>query len=219
MNRLAPQLIIFDCDGVLVDSELIANRILQQGLEELGLSLSLEETLSRYTGRSFQDLVGVVETELSAPVPAGFWRKLQQTTYDRFRQELQPVQGAADLLAGLRLPFCVASSGSEEKIRLSLQVTGLLKWFQDGSRIFSAARVAAGKPAPDLFLHAAAAMDTLPGACLVIEDSVPGVQAGLAAGMITVLLQSGQPVPQLPGMLSIPALSGIRQLLVPYLLE
>lgn len=175
------ELIIFDCDGVLVDSELIANNVLQQGLASLGWSLSLEEVIERFMGKSLASCQDDIAAHLKTEIPATFWTALQQTTYERFRSDLQPVEGIAAVLNAISLPKCVASSGSHEKINTTLGITGLKHHFADN--IYSATSVSKGKPAPDLFLYAARQMQTNPSACLVIEDSPYGVQAAIAAEM------------------------------------
>ena len=177
-------LVIFDCDGVLVDSEPIANRVFTDLLNELGLATTLEETMRDYVGRSMASCMAIVGERLGRPVPDDFIDAFRDRTADAFRAELRAVPGieaALDAISDASLPTCVASSGEHRKIRLSLGLTGLLPRF-DG-RIFSAQDVARGKPHPDLFLHAARAMDADPSRCVVIEDSPLGVRAGVAAGM------------------------------------
>ncbi|MEP7356798.1 MAG: HAD family hydrolase [Anaerolineales bacterium] len=174
-------LVIFDCDGVLVDSEPIATRVLQSVLGEAGLALSLEETEARFMGRSRQATIEIVEREIGRALGDEFVAGWQARVFDGFRQELRPVPGIAAALDRLTTPMCVASGSDPARIRLSLELTGLLARFE--GRIFSAADVAHGKPAPDLFLLAARTMGTAPEACAVVEDSLPGVQAAVAAGM------------------------------------
>ena len=175
-------LVIFDCDGVVVDSEPLANRVLNARLEALGLPLSLEESAARFTGRSMAGCVALVERLLGRPVPENFVADLRRETRAAFERGLEPVPGIVAVLERLPLPFCLASSGSHEKIRHSLRLTGTDRYFgQD--RIFSAEDVARGKPAPDLFLHAASRCGVRPGACTGVEDSVPGVEAAVGAGM------------------------------------
>jgi HAD superfamily hydrolase (TIGR01509 family) len=175
------ELVIFDCDGVLVDSEPLANQVLSDAIAELGLPAGLGLVTERFKGRSLADCVRLIEEDLGRPVPEDFLTRLNARTYAAFRQQLQAIPGVADLVARLELPSCVASSGSHEKMRLTLGLTGLLPHFE--GRLFSATEVARGKPAPDLFLHAARSLGAPPTACLVVEDSVPGVQAAVAAGM------------------------------------
>ena len=175
-------LVIFDCDGVIVDSEPLANQVLHAHLVALGLELTLEQSATRFTGRTMADCVTLIEARLGRAVPEDFVAAVRRETKAAFDDALTPVDGIAEVLAALARPFCLASSGSHEKIRHSLRLTGTDRYFDDG-RIFSAQDVAAGKPAPDLFLHAAARLGVPPAQCVVVEDSVPGVQAGMAAGM------------------------------------
>jgi HAD superfamily hydrolase (TIGR01509 family) len=174
-------LVIFDCDGVLVDSEPTAARIFAEHLRAVGLAMTDEEVDRRFRGRSMASCLREVEELLAKPLPKTFLEDLQRDTFAAFREELQPVDGVAAVLDALRIPFCVASSGEHEKMRLTLGLTGL--WPRFEGRIFSASEVTHGKPAPDLFLHAAERMGAKPGRCAVIEDSLPGVQAAVAAGM------------------------------------
>jgi len=178
---VTPALVIFDCDGVLVDSEPLANAVLARALTAAGYRVSIAECIERFTGLSMPSVVATVETGLGHPLPPDFLDRVQTETFARFRKELQPVPGVREVLEGIALPKCVASSGEPEKIDLSLTVTGLKRYF--GDRIFSARMVARGKPFPDLFLHAAGAMAVAPEAAVVVEDSVPGVKSGAAARM------------------------------------
>lgn len=177
-------LIIFDCDGVLVDSEPIANAVLGRHLERLDLNLTLDEILNRFVGLSMKTVVEKIEAILGGPVPADWLEQVQQDTFAAFEKDLKPVAGIAEILDELHrrnTKFCVASSGSHQKINLSLGLTGLAPYFE--GRIFSASQVAHGKPAPDLFLLAAHSIGVASARCIVIEDSAPGVQAAVAAGM------------------------------------
>ena len=177
-------LIIFDCDGVLVDSEPIANRIMARHLASLGLNMSLEQVIDAYVGLSMKSVVEKIERQLGARLPDGWLDILQRETFAAFERELKPVPGVQEIVAGLAAagqPFCVASSGAPEKIRFTLTLTGLYPFFE--GRIFSASDVARGKPAPDLFLRAAEVCGAAPGRCAVVEDSLPGVQAAIAADM------------------------------------
>jgi len=176
-------LIVFDCDGVLVDSEVLAVRVESRLLTELGWPLTEAEVLDRFVGRSDAYMLGEIEAALGRPVPE--WTdEYQERLHQAFRDELVPVAGIVDALDALDtrgLPTCVASSGTHEKMRLSLGLTGLYDRF-DG-RISSATEVAHGKPAPDLFLLAATRAGIDPGCCVVVEDSRSGVEAARAAGM------------------------------------
>lgn len=177
----APQLIIFDCDGVLVDSEPIANRILAKALTAAGYPCGVEQSVARFVGRSLASIVDEVEAALGHKLPSHFTARLQAETYAAFRRDLEPVPGVAAALDQIQSRKCVASSGAVEKMELTLGLTGLRHHF--GDHLFSAAMVPRGKPFPDLFLHAAEAMNAQPNACIVVEDSLPGVEAARAAGM------------------------------------
>ncbi|SJZ34494.1 haloacid dehalogenase superfamily, subfamily IA, variant 3 with third motif having DD or ED [Enhydrobacter aerosaccus] len=187
-------LVIFDCDGVLVDSEPLANASFSKALKAVGLDWSVEETMRRLMGRSLKSCVEIVEAEIGGKLPDDFLEKMQTVTYESFRQApLQPVPGVKDAILQLQaagLATCVASSGAVEKMRFTLGLTGLWDLF-DG-HVFSSSQVPRGKPFPDLFLHAAIEMNEQPFECVVVEDSVPGVQAARAAGM-RVLAYTGAP--------------------------
>ena len=175
------ELVIFDCDGVLVDSELLSNRVLAQMLAEIGLPMSLEETIATFMGHTLPACIALIEECTGRPIPPNFVADFRDRTFEAFRRDLRPVPGIESVLDAMEQRFCVASSGPPEKIHLTLSVTGLLPRF--AGRIFSAVEVARGKPHPDLFLHAAHEMRATPAACVVVEDSVRGVQAAVAAGM------------------------------------
>jgi len=179
---MKPQLVIFDCDGVLVDSEPASNRIFSEMLVDLGLATDYARVCRDFVGLSMARCLTIIEARLGRKVPAGFEVELQARTFDAFREKLDPVPGVADALDRLAVPFCVASSGEHEKMRLTLGLTGLLPRFE--GRMFSATEVEKGKPHPDLFLHAARALGVAPQACAVVEDSLPGIRAGRAAGML-----------------------------------
>lgn len=174
-------LIIFDCDGVLVDSEPLSCACLADALTRHGIEASLDLVFDRFLGRGFAAVEAHVLATTGAALPATFRESLRVEVNAAFTRDLRAIEGAADLLAGLDTPCCLASSSDRPRIDLSLGLTGLDEAF--AGRIFNAEMVARGKPAPDLFLHAAASMGADPARCLVIEDSVSGVQAGKAAGM------------------------------------
>jgi HAD superfamily hydrolase (TIGR01509 family) len=179
-------LVIFDCDGVLVDSERLAIRTEAEVLFHLGWPLTESEIVERFVGRSATYMHEVIEEHLGRPVD---WETEFEARYEEvFAQELLPVPGVAEVVRQITVPMCVASSGSHEKMRFTLGLTGLLEVF--GERLFSVDDVENGKPAPDVFLYAAEKMGVGPDRCAVVEDSVSGVTAGLAAGM-TVLAFSG----------------------------
>jgi HAD superfamily hydrolase (TIGR01509 family) len=174
-------LVIFDCDGVLVDSERLAVRTEVAILSDLGWPLTEADIVERFVGRSAAHMHQEVERHLGRRID---WDVEFEARYrEVFERELVPVPGIVEALDAITSPVCVASSGSHAKMQLTLGITGLLDRF-DG-RIFSADQVSRGKPAPDIFLFAAQRMGASPGRCAVIEDSVPGVTAGLAAGMAT----------------------------------
>jgi HAD superfamily hydrolase (TIGR01509 family) len=178
-------LVIFDCDGVLVDSEPLANASFSRALKPYGLDWSVEECMRRLMGRSLKSCVEICEAELGRRLPDDFVEKMQVITYGMFRdaplKSVAGVKQAASRLKDMGFETCVASSGSLDKMRFTLGLTGLWDFFQ--GRIFSASEVPRGKPFPDLFLHAALRMDQQPFGCTVVEDSVPGIQAARSAGM------------------------------------
>ena len=184
-------LIIFDCDGVLVDSEPLANALLRDALAEHGLDMTIEEVVETYVGRSMASVVTISEKMLGQKLPDDFLDVLQVKTFDAFQRELKAMPGVEDLIQSIaqqNIPICVASSGSFEKMDVTLGITGLKKYF-DG-RIYSTFQVERGKPYPDLYLYAADQMGVEPAKCLVIEDSLPGVQGAVAAGMEVIAYNS-----------------------------
>lgn len=179
-----PQLIVFDCDGVLVDSELICNRVMAEAITALGWSVTTADCLARFKGHHFNTIVAAIEERLGRPPPEDWLSDLRAATDIAFTRELKPVPSvlkALDAVAASGIATCVASQGPLEKMAVSLGVTGLRPRFE--GRIFSAYQVPRGKPHPDLFLFAAEAMGVAPRSCVVIEDSPLGVTAAKAAGM------------------------------------
>lgn len=175
------ELVIFDCDGVLVDSERITITVLRTMLDELGLPLSLHDMFDLFVGQStIQDIALITELLGHLP-PADFASNFKRRSEAALRAGIEPIAGVAEVLRELRVPYCVASSGEPEKIRLTLGTTGLLENF--AGRIFSVADVTKPKPSPDVFLLAARTLGVAPSACAVIEDTPTGVRAGIAAGM------------------------------------
>ena len=181
MFPVEPALVIFDCDGVLVNSEPIANRILAEALTSEGYVCSFEESVERFLGRDLPTIIREVEDGFGQTLSEGFIERLRDDTYAAFCKHLQPIPGIDSALGYIVSPKCVASSGPPEKIRLSLDLTGLRHHF--GEALFSATQVSRGKPHPDLFFHASRYFDVQPEACVVVEDSVPGVLGAKAAGM------------------------------------
>jgi HAD superfamily hydrolase (TIGR01509 family) len=175
------ELEIFDCDGVLVDSDRISLRIQAERLQELGLDVSFEDCVRDFLGLGMPATLRVVADRLGRPVPQSWVDDLERAVRRAFLAELMPVAGVVDALDAITLPSCIASSGSHDKMRFTLGLTGLYDGF--AGRIFSADQVPRGKPAPDLFLHAARSLGTAAEHCVVIEDSPFGVAAAKAAGM------------------------------------
>ena len=173
--------VIFDCDGVLVDTERIGNAVLAELITELGIPTTVEQSIATYMGRSMASCLAMLEERLGEPPPADFAARYRTGVEAGWRRGLKPVPGIEAALDRIALPTCVASSGDHGRMRLTLGLTGL--WDRFAGRIFSATEVEHGKPAPDLFLHAAERMGFDPGATVVVEDTVPGVRAGRAAGM------------------------------------
>jgi HAD superfamily hydrolase (TIGR01509 family) len=180
MDLVRPDLIIFDCDGVLVDSELLSCRCLSEVLAEFGFELGVEQALDLFLGRS-SAAIGQYFRERGQVLPDDFLPRLKARVLETFAGALQPIPEVGTVLSALKARCCVASSSDIDRVSLSLNVTGLASHF-DG-RLYTAQMVKHGKPAPDLFLHAAEKMQANPSRTLVIEDSVSGVQAAKAAGM------------------------------------
>ncbi len=176
-----PELVIFDCDGVLVDSDRISLRIQAEWLTGLGLATSYEDCVRDFLGIGMSATVAEIERRLGGPLPDHWARDLEKAVRDAFADELRPVPGIEAALDALPMATCVASSGSHAKMRYTLGLTGLWSFFE--GRIFSGDEVEHGKPAPDLFLHAARSMAVAPDRCVVVEDSPYGVRAARAAGM------------------------------------
>lgn len=177
-------LLIFDCDGVLVDSEHLACASLAEVMTTLGHSMTADEAMLAFAGRSLKDVLARAERLLSRPIPEDLGEQAAVQLMARFRRELQAVPGVKEAIAALPYPRCVASSSDPGRLTLSLDVTGLSALF--GNNVFSAVEVANGKPAPDLFLLAAWRLGEDPSSCIVIEDSVLGVEAAGAAGMAAI---------------------------------
>jgi HAD superfamily hydrolase (TIGR01509 family) len=174
-------LIIFDCDGVLVDSEPLAMRVLLEGLAEAGCVIDEASAYERFLGRSLAAMQAVLRNELGVELSQERLEAMRLRLFEVYRRELVPIPGIVATLDRLTIPRCVASSSQTERLRFSLEVAGLLPRF--APHLFSASIVAQGKPAPDLFLHVAERMAVSPAACLVIEDSAAGIEAARRAGM------------------------------------
>ena len=182
MRKPGFELVIFDCDGVLVDSEPIANRVFVEMLSELGVQTSLEDMYANFVGHPMSYCMQLVEQRLGHAPPADFEARLQERTFSAFEAErLQAMPYIFEALDQISIATCVASSGEIQKMRFTLGITGLLPRFE--GRLFSVTQVERGKPAPDIYLFAAKTMGVSPVRCVVVEDSPVGAQAGLRAGM------------------------------------
>ncbi len=181
---MTPALVIFDCDGVLVDSEPIINRAHAMVLTACGYAVGPEELAARFLGMSDSDMLAVIEREWGRPLPPSYGNRVGAVIEEGHRLAVPAIEGVAEALDSLAAPYCVASSSSPDQIRRKLDLTGLLPRF--GDNLFSATMVARGKPAPDLFLFAAREMGAAPERCLVVEDSPAGIAAALAAGMTAI---------------------------------
>lgn len=209
------ELIIFDNDGVLVDSEPISNRILAQCLTEAGYPTTPEESVRDFMGAAMHRVHDVVRERHGGVLPEGFDASYHGRVFAAFERELRAVEGAGTVLEKLAadgVPYCLASSATHERIRVALRTTGLYGRF-DERRLFSAQDVGRGKPAPDLFLHAARTMGVAPERCVVVEDSALGVAAARAAGMdvfgytaMTPAAKLGDATALFGGMAELPAL-------------
>jgi HAD superfamily hydrolase (TIGR01509 family) len=174
-------LVIFDCDGVLVDSEGITTRVYIACLAELGLTWRYEDAVHRFRGGKLADVVAQAEADLGGPLPEGFTQDFRERLFTALQHEIEPIPGIVEVLDALPYPTCVASNGPRAKMAATLGSTGLMPQFE--GRIFSAYDVGSFKPEPGLFLHAAASLGARAERCVVVEDSDGGVRAAVAAGM------------------------------------
>ena len=175
------ELVIFDCDGVLIDSEIITCRIEAEELNRLGYTITADEVIRRFTGLADEKMRAIIEADWQRPLPHDFSANVKSRVADSYRDGLKAIEGISEALAQIALPMCVASSSAPPKLRLGLEQTNLYEFF--APNIFSTTMVARSKPAPDLFLFAAEKMNIAADRCLVVEDSTAGVQAACAAGM------------------------------------
>jgi HAD superfamily hydrolase (TIGR01509 family) len=201
IGRSGEPVVIFDCNGVLVDGEQISAAVAAEEFTRVGFPMTPQLIARFFTGRRAADMFADVETATGRKLPADFAAVLAAATLRRIREELRATPHAAYALTWLRGPKCVASSTALERIRVSLETAGLLRFFEPN--LFSASDVPRGKPAPDLFLHAASQMGIQAADCIVVEDSPVGVAAAVAAGMTAVGFVGGSHVhPQLPAQLT-----------------
>ena len=188
-----PALVIFDCDGVLIDSEVIFGRVLGECLIAGGFEISIPEAMMLGIGKNRLTLTAEVEARFGLPLPESFFETMRARVDIAFERELRAIPGIEELLAALAAPRCVASNSHLERVRHALSLTRLLPLFEP--HVFSASQVAHGKPAPDLFLFAARQFDARPEECFVVEDSTTGVEAAIAAGMPVVGFCGGSHCP------------------------
>ncbi|PDQ22767.1 hydrolase [Mesorhizobium sanjuanii] len=178
---MAPELVIFDCDGVLVDSEALSVAALLGMIALAGGTVGEDAAYEHFLGRSMKSVREILGRDFGLDITDGHLTAMRVELMRKFREELKPMPGITEVLPRLGVPYCVASSGTLDRIRYALDITGLLGLMEP--HLFSAAMVARGKPAPDLFLHAAASMRAHPSNCLVVEDSPAGIAAAREAGM------------------------------------
>lgn len=172
--------VIFDCDGVLEDSEAISSAVLTEMSNELGIEISHEEALENFTGKSLKYSLNYIESVFGQSLPADFEHQFRVKSFEQFALNLQPIDGIHDLLNSLTIPFCVASSGPREKIIRNLTTTNLIHHFE--GKIFSSYDIQSWKPEPDIFLHAAKSMGFEVHECIIVEDSATGIQAAQSGG-------------------------------------
>lgn len=196
MPKNSFQLIIFDCDGVLIDSEIISARMLIEALADRGVRIDLPYVSRHFLGRSYPVVMQTIRQDFGLDLPAAFEEDYRERLLEGFRASLQIIPHVREVLERLSTDWCVATSSSPRRAEMSLTLVGLWPLVQD--RLFTAAQVARGKPAPDLFLHAAAQRGADPAQCLVIEDSLTGIEAARAAGMQVWRFTGGSHMGDLP---------------------
>ena len=172
--------IIFDCDGVLVDSEEISNSVLVEMTSEIGTEIKMDYALENFAGKSLKSCFEHIEKIIEKPLPNTFEKEYRNRTFSLFKTDLKPIAGIHKLLDKISIPFCVASSAPVEKIKLNLTTTNLIDKFEN--RIFSSYEIGSWKPKPEIFEHSARNMGFKPSECAVIEDSIAGVRAGIKGG-------------------------------------
>ena len=172
--------VIFDCDGVLVDSEPIGNQVLVDLANELGANIDLDYAYKHFKGGKMQSCVDKISVLINQPMPDDFITRYRKESFEAFKANIKPVEGVTELIHSLKTPYCVASSGPEDKIRLNLELTGLLPYFENN--IFSCYTIQKWKPSPAVFIWAAETLGFKPEECIVVEDSLTGVQAAKNGG-------------------------------------
>jgi HAD superfamily hydrolase (TIGR01509 family) len=201
--------IIFDCDGVLVDSEPIANQLLITMAAELGVAIDMNFAIDHFIGKSLYTCMETISQYGKIKLPDNFEKDFRTRSFQKFKEQLQPIPGIKDVLKRLELPFCVASSGPINKIELNLKTTGLYSFFE--GKIFSCYMVNTWKPEPDVFLLAAKTMGFAPKDCLVVEDSLAGITAAQNGGFDVVAYKSEFNIKELQN-LEIPKISNMKEL-------
>ena len=201
--------ILWDCDGTLVDSEVISLKVLVDLVAHHGLSIPPQQAVEEWSGCDLHEVIEEIGRRLGKPLPANFIDTFREHQLARLAVDVQPVAFAESLLTGMSLPYCVASNAPQNKIRLCLQTTGLLPYV-DPNLIFSAYDIQAWKPKPDLFLLAAERLGVAPKACAVVEDSGVGIDAGLAAGMVVFGYDPHHRLPSRPGVIEVSCLDQLR---------
>jgi HAD superfamily hydrolase (TIGR01509 family) len=172
--------VIFDCDGILVDSEPLAEATIVTMTNELGIDINIEYAKRNFKGDSFNNILNHIESNFKTSLPYNFESEYRRRSFEMFTEKLKPVEGVLDVIKSLNIPFCVASSGPQDKIRHNLELTGLLPYFE--GHIFSCYDIQKWKPEPDIFLHAAKNMGFSVNECVVIEDTIIGITAAIRGG-------------------------------------
>lgn len=172
--------VIFDCDGVLVDSETIGNQVFVDMANELGADIDLDYAMKHFKGSFLKECIKHISKLIDLEIPQTFEQEYRKRSFDAFKANIKPIQGILEVLQNIKLPFCVASSGPESKIKLNLELTGLLPFFKNN--IFSSYAIQKWKPDPGVFLLAAETMGYKPSECIIIEDSLSGVKAAINGG-------------------------------------
>ncbi len=181
------ELIIFDCDGTLVDTEPITNKLIGEMIREMGISMTDQEAFDLFVGTSFAKITSYLIDRLGRPIDYDLEAEFRIRCKTRFEKELKEIPGATEFVESVDIPICIASNGPSEKMKVTLGITGLLPYFDKGN-MFSAYDIQVWKPEPDLFLYAAKTMDTAPEKCLIVEDTLVGVQAAINAKMDVIAL-------------------------------
>jgi HAD superfamily hydrolase (TIGR01509 family) len=203
---MTTELVIFDCDGVLIDSEILVCRLVSEELTRAGYPITLEQVVARFAGRPEPEMIADIESDWGRAIPPEYFDRINARVQQAYATELQATPYVHEAVGSLRHPACVASSSKPEKLRRGLEAVGLYALF--APNVVSASSVARGKPAPDVFIYAAGWMRTSVAACVVVEDSIPGVRAARAAGMSVIGYAGGSHCP--PGHAKALAQAGAR---------